>query len=69
MTPALDTGPRKRSTPCGWLAHKGRLSTIGLEAAYHTGRILQWPFGAVFWLIDGELARLDAELERRKGEA
>ncbi|MEI6072698.1 MAG: hypothetical protein WCS31_12950 [Verrucomicrobiae bacterium] len=66
--PALPGQTRKRKAlpAANW---QGLLSLIGLSALYHAGRILQWPFGALFWFLDGWLAGLDAEIERRKGGA
>ena len=58
--------PRKRKAPpaANW---QGRFSTNELRVIYHVGRILQSPFAAVFWILDGGLARLDAEILRRNG--
>jgi len=67
---APDDPPEHERAPRGWQAQAGRLSTIGLKATYHAGRILQRPFGAacaVFWRADDRLAKMDAEIERRKG--
>jgi hypothetical protein len=29
-------------------------------------RLIQWPFGWVFWLIERAILKLDTELERRR---
>jgi hypothetical protein len=63
-SPAPGPDARKRKAPRACIL-AGRLSTISMSGFYHLFRGLQWPIGAVFWLVDGWLAGLDAELLRR----
>ena len=63
-SPAPGPDARKRKAPLACIL-AGRLSTISLKGLYHLSRTVQWPIGALFWLMDGWLTGLDAELLRR----